>query len=85
MADESAYVQVAVDGAGKKIANVAVTEPQDVDANGAAQADLTRYQQQVTPVSTYGNEIDPTQVLAQIYAAQLRTNELLELVLETLS
>lgn len=58
MPNESAYVQVATDGSGKKIANVSVTEPQAVDASGNAQADLTRYQQEVTLVDVRGDSVD---------------------------
>lgn len=54
------YVQVAADGAGKKVANVAVTDPQAVDAAGNAQADLVTYQQLVTLVTARGDNADRT-------------------------
>ncbi|HUS61342.1 MAG TPA: hypothetical protein VMY34_04035 [Acidimicrobiales bacterium] len=60
MPNESAYIQVAADGSGKKVANVAVTEPQAVDTSGNAQADLTRYQQEVTIVDRRGDHASPT-------------------------
>jgi hypothetical protein len=41
------YVQVAADGVGKKVANVAVTEPTAPDTSGNATADTTTYQQLV--------------------------------------
>jgi hypothetical protein len=58
MPNESAYVQVAVDGAGKKIANVSIIEPQGPDASGNAQADLVRYYQAVVLSDDRGNPVD---------------------------
>lgn len=49
------YVQVAVDGAGKKIANVAVTEPSPPDTSGNATADTTTYQQLTTATDDRGD------------------------------
>lgn len=83
MADESAYVQVAADGSGKKVANVAVTEPQAVDASGNAQADLTRYQQVTTIANARGDLIDRwDEVLDELRAINTNLTLLLE-VMET--
>lgn len=80
------YVQVAADGAGKKVANVANGQPQPVDTSGNAVADVTDYQQLVTLASERGDVLeDPTSQLGELVAAQHRTNELLELVLAALS
>lgn len=86
MTNDQAYVQVATDGTGKKIANVSVTEPQAVDTSGNAQADLTRYQQVTHLADEEGDLIsDPNVLLTQLVAEQRRTNQLLELMLGTLS
>lgn len=67
MPDESAYIQVATDGSGKKVANIAVTEPQDVDTSGNAQADLTRYQQVVTLADRRGDLPVDAVTLGDVY------------------
>jgi hypothetical protein len=85
MSNEKAYVQVATDGSGKKVANVAVTEPQAVDASGNAQADLVRYEQTIGLANAEGDLIaDPANLLQSILDAQTETNTILMMMLSVL-
>jgi len=79
-------VQVAPDSTGKKIRNRTHAIPQGVDTSGNAVADVTAYGQVIHLANESGALIsDPSELLGDILAAQERTNELLELVLEALS
>lgn len=83
MPNEQAYVQVAADGSGKKVANVSITEPQAVDSSGNVQADLTRYQQVVTVANARGDITDRwDEVLDELRAVNANLTLLLE-VMET--
>ena len=75
------FVQVATDGTGKKIRNIALTEPQAVDASGNVQADLVRYQQIVGIVNARGDHPDITS-LTDIRDVLLEINQTLHLILD---
>lgn len=78
-------VRLNIEGTGPRVATEAITTPQGVDTSGNAQADLTRHTQVVAIADDSGSTIDdPNALLAELVAAQRRTNELLELVLGAL-
>lgn len=75
------YVQVAADGSGKKIRNIAVTDPQGADSSGNAQADTVRYQQVTTSADKHGDLTSQADILGALEAI----NETLLLILEQLA
>lgn len=74
------YVQVATDGSGKKVANVANTDPTAADASGNATADTTTYQQLVTQVDKRGDWVTASDVTSSLDAI----HETLQLILAAL-
>lgn len=79
------YVQVAADGAGKKVRNASLTESQGVDTSGNAQADLVRYQQVVLIADgPDGDTVDWGQ-LKGINDQLQSIHELLEAILDALT
>lgn len=75
------YVQVANDGSGKKVRNRALSEPQAVDATGASQADLVRYQQIVGVADQRGDLIaDDGEILSELRAIHAALDHLVMLL-----
>jgi hypothetical protein len=76
------FAQVAPDSTGKKIANIAVTEPTAPDTSGNATADTVTYQQLVALADEHGEPlVSLSRLLIDIRDQQARTNELLEVLL----
>lgn len=81
-----ADIQLNTEGSGPRVRTLEIVQPQPVTSAGAAQADLTVNQQVITVADDSGKvQDDPNRMMGDIRSLLERNNELLELVLESLS